>query len=90
MANHKSALKRNRQNEKRYARNKAHRTVVKNAIKRTMSAIEEKNKDAAVAEFKAAEKLISKVASKGAIHKSAASRKVASLAKRVHKLSVAS
>ena len=44
LANHKSALKRNRQNEKRNERNKVGRTRIKNAIKNTLIEIDKKNK----------------------------------------------
>lgn len=86
MANHKSAIKRNRQNEKKYTRNKAYRTIVKNAIKNVTSAIEEKNKDGASLAMKEAEVAISRVASKGVLHKASASRKISGLAKKVHQL----
>lgn len=86
MANHKSAIKRNRQNEKKCERNKAYRTIVKNAVKSVNTAIEEKNKDAASLAMKNAEVAISKVASKGVLHKASASRKISGLAKKVHKL----
>ncbi|PIR01680.1 MAG: 30S ribosomal protein S20 [Nitrospinae bacterium CG11_big_fil_rev_8_21_14_0_20_45_15] len=86
MANHKSAIKRNRQNEKKYERNKAYRTIVKNAIKNVTTEIEAANKDGATLAMKQAEKAISRVASKGVLHKVAASRKISGLAKKVHQL----
>mgnify|MGYP001243507282 CR=1 FL=1 len=86
MANHKSALKRNRQNKKRNERGKVGRTRIKNAIKGVLLEVDEKNKTEANNALKEASKIISKNAAKGAIHKRAASRKVAGLARRVHQL----
>ena len=87
MANHKSALKRNRQNEKRNERNKTRRTRVKNAIKNVLSEIDEKNKAVAQNALKEASQIISKSAAKGVLHKRAASRKVAGLARKVYRFS---
>lgn len=87
MANHKSAIKRNRQTEKRYARNKVYRTQLKTVTKKVLVELEAKDKDEAVKELQGAIKVISKVASKGVIHKRAASRKISGLAKKVHQLS---
>ncbi len=87
MANHKSAIKRNRQTEKRYARNKVYRTQLKTATKKVLVELEAKDKKEAVKELQGAIKIISKVASKGVIHKRAASRKISGLAKKVHQLS---
>ena len=87
MANHKSAIKRNRQNEKRYARNKVYRTQLKTATKKVLAQVEAKDKAEAEKELKGAEKIISQVASKGVIHKRAASRKISGLSKKVNQLS---
>jgi len=43
MPNHKSALKRMRQNEKRRLRNKAYKTRIKNIIKKVKSFVENKD-----------------------------------------------
>jgi small subunit ribosomal protein S20 len=86
LANHKSAIKRNRQTEKRYARNKVYRTQLKNATKRVLVELEAKDKVEAEKELQGAVKVIAKVASKGVIHKRAASRKISGLAKKVHQL----
>ncbi|MDA0691316.1 MAG: 30S ribosomal protein S20 [Nitrospinae bacterium] len=87
MANHKSAIKRNRQTEKRYARNKVYRTQLKTATKKVLVELEAKDKVEAEKELQGAIKVISKVASKGVIHKRTASRKISGLAKKVHQLS---
>jgi len=87
LANHKSALKRNRQNEKRNELNKNRRSQIKNAIKGVLLKIEEKSVDGAQNSLKEASKIISKNAAKGVIHKRAASRKVSGLARKVYQLS---
>jgi len=87
LANHKSANKRNRQTEKRYARNKVYRTQLKTATKKVLVELEAKDKVEAEKELQGAIKVISKVASKGVIHKRTASRKISGLAKKVHQLS---
>ena len=87
MANHKSALKRNRQNIKRNERNKVGRTRVKNAIKNVLSEIDGKDKTEAQSALREASKIILQNVSKGVIHKRAGSRKVAGLARKVHHFS---
>jgi small subunit ribosomal protein S20 len=86
LANHKSAIKRNRQNPVRCERNKGYKTLVKNATKRVLNKVEEENVEDAQTALKHAEKTISKVGRKGAIHRRAASRKVSNLAKLVNRL----
>lgn len=85
MANHKSALKRNRQNAVRRARNRANRTKMKSAIKAVDVAIEENSVDNAQTALKAAIPMIMKVATKGTIKKETASRKISRLTKRVNR-----
>ncbi len=87
MANHKSAIKRNRQNAKRYERNKAYRTQIKTVSKKVLGQVEENNLENARTELKQAEKTIAKVAGKGVIHKRSAARKISSLTRIVQQLS---
>ena len=89
MANHKSAIKRNRQNETRSARNRGLNTQIKSHTKNVLSAVENKNVEEAQKSLKEAETVIAKVASKGVLHSRAASRKISGLAKKVHQLSTA-
>lgn len=84
MANHKSALKRARQNENRRLRNKTNKTRVKNLVKKTRTACE-KSPEEAVETLKSAMSVIDRAASKGALHRRTAARKIARLSKRVHK-----
>lgn len=86
MANHKSALKRNRQNKTRNVRNNIRRTQVKTSIKKTLVAINDKGHEVAHQTLRQAEKVISKVAGTKVIHKRSASRKISQLAKRVNQM----
>ncbi len=89
MANHKSAIKRNRQNHKRNARNTSYRTQVKTHTKKVLSDVAENNAEAAQKSLKEAETIIAKVTSKGVLHSRTAARKISGLAKKVHQLSTA-
>lgn len=86
MANHSSALKRARQNEKRRMRNKAVSTRVRGAVKSVRQALEAKDAEAAQGALKDATRLIDKAAGKGVLHKRNASRKISRLAHQVHAL----
>lgn len=86
MANHKSAIKRNKQSLLRRDRNRANRTKVKTAIKKVDAAMEvEASVEKAQEALLAAVPIIERAAVKGAFHKKAASRKVSRLTKRVNK-----
>ena len=87
MANHKSALKRARQNDIRRLRNRGYKTQVKNAVKNVRSAISENTPDKAQEDLKAAVSIIQKTVSRGVIHRKTASRKIARLSRQVHRLS---
>jgi len=89
LANHKSALKRARQNTVRQERNKKSKTQVKNHIKKVVAAIEEKAHESAVSALKVAQSVIDKASKKGVIHKNAASRKISHLSRRINQLSSA-
>jgi small subunit ribosomal protein S20 len=84
MANHKSALKKIRQDEGRRLRNKAYKTRVKHVVKTVESAIEAQNREAAEQAFHEAVSVIDRVAGKGIIHKNKAARQKSRLAKRIH------
>lgn len=86
MANHKSALKRARQNDIRRLRNKASKTRVKNLVKEVRAAAGESSPDKASAKLKLAKSTIAKAAKKGAIHKRTAARKISRLDKLVNSL----
>jgi small subunit ribosomal protein S20 len=83
VANIKSQIKRNRQNEARRVRNKAVRSEVRTRSKAALEAAEQGADDVAEAAGLAA-KRIDKAAAKGVIHKNAAARRKSRLAKRVN------
>jgi len=84
MANLKSQKKRNRQNEKRRARNKTIRTELKTRVK---TAQEEMDGDAADADehLRAAQRRLAKAGAKGVIHKNQAARRTSRLMRRAAK-----
>ena len=85
MANHKSALKRNRQSLIRRERNRANRTKVKTAVKKIDTAIEvEGSIEQAQEALLTAVPIIERASVKGAFHKKTASRKVSRLTKKVN------
>ena len=87
MANHKSALKRVRQNEKRRLRNKTRKTRIKNLSKAVETAIAEKTPEKAESYLKEAQKYIEKIGhKKGTIHRRTASRKISRLTRKVNAL----
>ena len=86
MANHKSAEKRNRQNQLQRLRNRSNKSKMKGVVKKVIEALEQKAGDQAQEALKAAIPVIEKTAVKGSIHKRNASRKVSRLTKRVNAL----
>ena len=82
MANIKSQIKRNKQNEKARLRNKAVRSELRTRTKSAVAAAETGAENAAEAE-RLAMKRIDKAATKGVIHKNAAARRKSRLAKRL-------
>ena len=84
MANHKSAEKRARQNEKKRVRNKAVRTRVKHATKEVRLTSGQASKEDALAKLKKAQSIIDKARKKGVIHKKTAARKISRLSKVVN------
>ena len=87
MANHKSALKRARQNVVRRLRNKAVRTRVKSAVKNVRAAVSDNSQDNIAQELNLAKSVIDNAARKGTIHKRTAARKISRLSKLVNSIS---
>ena len=83
MANHPSALKRQRQSEKQQVRNRAVKSTIKTLVKKVRAT---KSKADALKELKGAISKLSKAAQKGSIHKNTASRKISRLTSFVNKL----
>ncbi len=80
MANIKSQIKRNRQNEKRRLRNKAVRSELKTRVKAARTAIDADAVDEGA--LRLAQKRLAKAAGKGTIHKNQATRRTSRLMKR--------
>lgn len=83
MANHISAIKRDRQNKKRQTLNRFWKSRVRTVTKSVLEAVEKKDKKTAQTSLVAAMKDIDKAAGKKVIHSNTASRKIARLSKAV-------
>ena len=86
MANHKSAIKRTKQSEKRRLLNASIRSSVKTEIKSIVKTVEKKERDGAKEALLAVIPKISKAAAKGIFHKRNASRKISRLTRKVNAL----
>jgi small subunit ribosomal protein S20 len=82
MANHPSALKRMKQNEKKRLRNVAYRSQVRTAVKKFLRAATEKAPEATEL-LRMASSLLQKGVTKGIFHKNTASRTVSRLSRRL-------
>jgi small subunit ribosomal protein S20 len=83
MANSPQAKKRARQNERRFAVNKARRSRIRTFLRKVEEAIASGDQTAAKAALKAAQPEIMRGVTKGVYHKNTASRKVSRLSSRV-------
>ncbi len=83
MPQHKSAVKRARQNERRAERNKTRLSKASTLIKKVRSS---KNKEQASVALKNAMKYLDQLGAKGVIHKNNASNQKAKLTKFVNKM----
>ncbi len=81
MANHKSAIKRARQNELQRLRNKGDRTKVKSIVKDLRSSVGEASGEETQVKLNAAQSIIDKASKKGVLHKRTAARKISRLTK---------
>ena len=86
MANHPSAEKRNRQRIVRTTRNRAVLSAVRSHVKALRAAIKAGEKAAAKKALAVAVSALDSAASKGVMHRKAASRRIARLSAAVHKL----
>ncbi|WP_328995714.1 30S ribosomal protein S20 [Kribbella sp. NBC_01245] len=86
MANIKSQIKRNRQNEDARLRNKAVKSTVKTAVRRFREAAEAGDAAKAQELARAAGRLLDKAASKGVIHANQAANRKSSLFKQASAL----
>ena len=83
MANIKSQIKRNKQNEKRRLRNKSVKSSLKTAIRKFHEAAAAGDTDTATSLMRDASRKLDKAASKGVIHKNQAANRKSALAKQV-------
>ena len=86
MANIKSQIKRNKQNEKARQRNKAVKSSLKTAVRNFREAADSGDSEKAAEAMQAAYVKLDKAASKGIIHKNQAANRKSALAKRVASL----
>ena len=86
MANIKSAIKRNRQNEKRRVQNRIYRGQARTAVKNARKQIADENLDEARTATLQAISELDKAAGKGVIHKNNAARRKSRLMKHLAKL----
>ncbi|MBN3930574.1 30S ribosomal protein S20 [Streptomyces verrucosisporus] len=86
MANIKSQIKRIKTNEKARQRNKAVKSELKTAIRRTREAIAAGDAEKAAEAARLAGKKLDKAANKGVIHKNQAANKKSALAQKVSAL----
>ncbi len=83
MPQHKSAVKRVRQNEKRRQHNQAQRSKMKTLVKKALNTTDKEEAEEA---FKEASSYLDKMAAKNLIHKNYAARKKSKLANHVNNL----
>jgi small subunit ribosomal protein S20 len=88
MANTPQSMKRARQNEARYAVNKARRSRIRTFVRKVEEAIASGNQDVAVEALRSAQPEMMRGVTKGVLHKNTVSRKISRLASRVKALGV--
>ncbi len=86
MANIKSQIKRNLQNDAAHERNKSVKSVVRSAVRKFREAADAGDKAKAQALAKDASRKLDKAASKGVIHKNQAANKKSAIAKQAASL----
>jgi len=87
VANIKSQIKRNRQNEKARLRNKSVKSSLKTAVRKFNEAAEAGDVEKATALMQEASRKLDKAVSKGVIHSNQAANRKSAIAKRVVALS---
>jgi small subunit ribosomal protein S20 len=86
VANIKSQIKRNKQNEKAHQRNKAVKSELRTYVRKFREAAESGNVDEATEAMRAASRKLDKAVSKGVIHKNQAANRKSAIAKRLLEL----
>ena len=87
MANIKSQIKRNKQNEKARQRNKAVKSSLKTSVRHFREAADAGDQEKAAEAMQAAFVKLDKAASKGVIHKNQAANRKSAIAKRAAQMS---
>jgi small subunit ribosomal protein S20 len=86
LANIKSAIKRNKQNEKRRIRNRVYRGRARTYVKKAFTAMDQEGVETARQATTEAISALDKAAEKGVLHKNNASRRKSRLMRRLAKL----
>ncbi len=86
MANIKSQIKRNKQNQKRRMRNRVYRGTARTYVRKAEAAIKVGDAQASQEETLKAIKALDKAASKGVIHKNNAARRKSRLVKKLNSM----
>jgi small subunit ribosomal protein S20 len=86
MANIKSQIKRNKQNEKAHQRNKAAKSALKTHVRRFREAAGAGSVEEATAALRLASRQLDKAVSKGIIHKKQAANRKSAIAKKLNEL----
>jgi small subunit ribosomal protein S20 len=84
VANIKSQIKRNRQNEKRRMRNKAVKSELKTAVRKFNQATVASDPELATALLRQASRKLDRAVSKGVIHKNQAANRKSAISKRLN------
>jgi small subunit ribosomal protein S20 len=87
VANIKSQIKRNRQNEKRRLRNKSVKSSLKTAVRKFREAADAGDTETATVLMREASRKLDKAASKGVIHQNQAANRKSSIARRLQSIS---
>ena len=83
MANTPQSKKRARQNERRYAVNKARRSRIRTFLRKVEEALASGNQEAATEALRAAQPELARGVTKGVLHKNTVARKMSRLSARV-------
>ena len=83
MANIKSQIKRNKQNEKAHQRNKAVKSALRTNVRKFREAADAGNVEEAAVAMRVASRQLDKAVSKGVIHKNQAANRKSAIAKRL-------
>jgi len=86
VANIKSQIKRNKQNEKAHQRNKAVKSALKTHVRKFREAADAGSVEEATAALRVATRQLDKAVSKGIIHKNQAANRKSAIAKRAASL----